>query len=144
MSYVLKVVLIATVMAIVGTALPYGIRQENRAWILGFLPKVIVASNIFWVAAALMFRRKGVPLKWALEIGAASPFLGAILLGILFPTGFLKPYPGQPAASFAGTLLIGIWVYLMGAAAWFWIYIPIGMATAYLVYRTQDRESRPA
>ena len=144
MTALLKVMAIATAMAIVGTLIPFGVRERNWHWLPGFAPKVILASNIFWLSAALMFRRKPVPLKWALELGAASPFLGAVLLGLLFPRALLGSYPGQPPESLAATLVKGIMVYLAGVASWFWIFMPVGMVTAYLVYKTQRRKARPA
>jgi len=140
----LKVAGIATAMAAVGTLFLFGSKAEHHEWLIGFLPKVIIVSNLFWLAVVLTSGRRAIPLKWALELGAASPFLGAILLGIFFPSGFFRPgFPGASIdpSSAGQKVLRGIMVYLMGVTSVFWLYIPVGMATGYLIYRAQTREA---
>jgi hypothetical protein len=116
----------------------FGTQPQNWSWVTNVLPKVLVVSNVFWLVVGLMFTRRRLRLAWALELGAASPFLGAIVLGILFPTGFTQLPIASPG------VFQSIMVYLTGVASRFWICMPLGMATAYLVQMVQAREVRPA
>ena len=140
----LKVAAVATAMAVAGTLALFGNRPGNSEWLYGFLPKVVLVSNLLWLTINLTFRRRPPPLRWALELGAASPFLGAILLGIMFPHGFLKPYPGAPSEPLGIALVNGVLMYVMGVASSFWFFIPIGIATGYLVYRAHSQKARLA
>jgi hypothetical protein len=126
-----KVLTIAVAMAVIALFLPPF--RGN----IGYLPYVLTASSLVWLAAAFYFTTREVPMKYALELGAGSPFVGAVILGVLTPP--IQAESWQPLRVDSATAAQQIWgsilLHLAGAALFCWICIPIGLATSYLVYR---------
>lgn len=83
MGSLLTTALVASGMATLGLAL---IPLQGK-WL--FLPRVLVASNLIWLCAGFVFRRRLVSRRAALGFGVLSPFIGAILLGGVFAESIL-------------------------------------------------------
>ncbi len=132
-----KVAAIATAMAIIGTLLLSAVTANHSEFLRGFLPRVILASTLFWVAASMILRLRRVPLRGALLLGAVSPWLGGILLGILFPFGV---HPKAPSSVAFGDIVLN----LVFVTATSWICVPVGVLTAFLIAKAQTPEARPA
>jgi len=118
----LAVSVTATIMAVLGLKLMLdrlGWTGEPTLWPL--YVRVAVVSNAIWLYATVLFVRRRLPLWKALVIGLASPILGAVV--------------AVPLA-----LAIALRLY--------YICFPVGVATAYVVWRiaTSDwhRWSAPA
>jgi hypothetical protein len=128
--HLLRVAAVATLMAVLGFALLFPRVSAFPKMTLLLLTRIIIISISLWLSAALIFRSRAVSLRTALGFGAASPFLGAVLLGTIFLSG-------------AG-VFTGIEGSLAVVIKRFYVCIPIGIATAYLVHQMGTGRARLA
>jgi hypothetical protein len=89
------------------------------SWLTAFL---LSLSVLFWLPFALFFRARRVPVRFALLIGALSPLLASVALGL--PALFIATNP-------------------VGSLLWLLPGVPIGLLTGFLVHLIATTERGP-